>query len=283
MDYYELLGVPKNASDSELKKAYKKQSMQYHPDRTGGSDEKFKQINEAYSALKDPQKRQMYDQYGTADPQQAQAQQQSHFSNAFGGANFEDIFGQMFGQQHPNMRRQMHNQDITIAADIDLEDIVKGKDVIAKYRLPSGREETVEIKLPRGCRPGDRIRYSGMGSDLHPHAPRGDLHVQLRVRRHPEYTQDGINLYIDKKLNLFDFVLGTNLTIKTIHDRTLSVNVPAGSNPGTVFSIGGQGLPDRRSGQTGNLYIKVLGVTPKINDEKIREQLRRIQDETKTT
>ena len=80
MDYYELLGVPRNATESDLKKAYKKQSMQHHPDRNGGSDSKFKEINEAYSALKDPQKRQMYDQYGTADPQQAQAQQQSHFS-----------------------------------------------------------------------------------------------------------------------------------------------------------------------------------------------------------
>ena len=145
MDYYELLGVPRNATESDLKKAYKKQSMQHHPDRNGGSDSKFKQINEAYSALKDPQKRQMYDQYGTADPQQAQAQQQSHFSQQFGGARFEDIFGQMFGQQQT--RRQMHNQDITIAADIDFEDIVNGKDVIATYRLPSGREEIVDVKI----------------------------------------------------------------------------------------------------------------------------------------
>jgi len=282
MDYYELLGVPRNATDSELKKAYKKQSMQHHPDRNGGSDEKFKQINEAYSALKDPQKRQMYDQYGTADPQQAQAQQQSHFSNAFGGANFEDIFGQMFGA-NPNMRRHMRNQDITIGADIDLEDIVTGKEVIATYRLPSGREETVEIKLPPGVQAGDRIRYAGMGSDAHSQAPRGDLHVLIRVRKHPEYTQDGINLYIDKKLNLFDFILGTNITIQTIHGRTLSVNVPAGSNPGTVFSVGGQGLPNRRQGQTGNLYIKVNGVTPKINDELLREKITKIQDETKTT
>ena len=177
----------------------------------------------------------------------------------------------------------MRNQDITIAADISLEDIVSGKDVIATYRLPSGREETVNITLPPGIQSEDRIRYHGMGGDIVQNAPRGDLHVVIRVRRHPDYDVDGINLYIDKKLNLFDFVLGTNLTIKTIHNRTLSVNVPAGSNPGTVFSIGGQGLPDRRSGQTGNLYIKVLGITPKINDEKIREQLRKIQDETRNT
>ena len=273
MDYYQILGVTRNASPQDIKKAYKKASMQHHPDR-GGDEEKFKKVNEAYSALKDPQKKQMYDQFGTADPQQAQSQQQSHFSQQFGGAQFEDIFGSMFGQQQ--RQRQMRNQDITIAADISLEDIVSGKDVIATYRLPSGREETVNITLPPGIQSEDRIRYAGMGSDLHPHAPRGDLHVQLRVRRHPEYTADGINLYIDKKLNLFDFVLGTNLTIKTIHGRTLSVNVPAGSNPGTTFSIGGQGLPNKRLGKTGNLYIKVQGVTPKIDNELTREKLREI-------
>ena len=89
MDYYEILGVSRNASTTEIKKAYKKQSMQHHPDRTGGDDTQFKKVNEAYSALKDPQKKQMYDQFGTADPQQAQSQQQSHFSQQFGGAQFE--------------------------------------------------------------------------------------------------------------------------------------------------------------------------------------------------
>ena len=282
MDYYNVLGVDKSASESELKSAYKKASMKHHPDRTGGDDAQFKKINEAYSALKDPQKRQMYDQFGTTDPQQAQAQQKSHFSQAFGGADFGDIFGQMFGQQHPNMRRHVQNQDITIGAEIELEDIVNGKEVIAHYRLPSGRQETVEIKLPPGVQAGDRIRYQGMGGDAIQQAPRADLHVLIKVRRHPEYTQDGINLYIDKKLDLFDFILGTNITITTIHGRNLSVNVPAGSNPGTVFSINGQGLPNRRLGQTGNLYIKVQGVTPKVNDEQLREKIRKIQDETKT-
>ena len=281
MDYYEILGVSRNASTTEIKKAYKKQSMQHHPDRTGGDDTQFKKVNEAYSALKDPQKKQMYDQFGTADPQQAQSQQQSHFSQQFGGAQFEDIFGSMFGQQQ--RQRQMRNQDITIAADISLEDIVSGKDVIATYRLPSGREETVNITLPPGIQSEDRIRYHGMGGDIVQNAPRGDLHVVIRVRRHPDYAVDGINLYIERKLNLFDFILGTNIQVKTIHGRTLSVNVPAGSNPGTTFSIGGQGLPNKRLGKTGNLYIKVQGVTPKIDNELTREKLREIQDETKTS
>ena len=97
MDYYDTLGVSRNASESEIRKAYKAKSMKHHPDR-GGNEDEFKKINEAYSTLKDPKKKQMYDQFGTIDPQQAQAQQHSNFSQSFGGADFGDVFAQMFGQ-----------------------------------------------------------------------------------------------------------------------------------------------------------------------------------------
>ena len=279
MDYYNVLGVDKSASESELKSAYKKASMQHHPDRTGGDDSQFKKINEAYSALKDPQKRQMYDQFGTTDPQQQGFNPGGGTSFHFNGGDVNEVFSRFFGEGFAQPQRRPQNQNITIGADINIEDIVKGKELIATYRLPTGREETVTIKIPKGVRPGDTMKYPGMGGDHVPHMPRGDLFVKVRVRRHPDYQVDGINLYIERNVSVFDLLLGTNIRVDTLHGRKLSVSVPPGSNSGTTFSISGQGLPDQRSGQTGNLYVKVTGITPNITNEEIRERLAKIKDE----
>jgi|TARA_B100001996_G_scaffold90783_3_gene67513 DnaJ-class molecular chaperone len=282
MDYYNTLGVSRGASDKELKQAFKKKSMESHPDR-GGDQEEFKKINEAYQTLKDPNKRQMYDQFGTADPQQ-QGFRNSSQSFHFNGGDFNEIFSTFFGEgfAQPNSpfgQRQMRNSDITIAADIELEDIINGKDLIANFRLPSGKQQTVNITLPKGVRPGDTIRYPGMGGDQVPQMPRGNLLVKVRVRRHTDYEVDGINLYIVRNVSVFDLLLGTNIRIDTLHKRQLSVNVPPGTNSNTTFSISGQGLPDQRSGQTGNLFVKVVGITPNITNEEIRERLAKIKDE----
>lgn len=278
MDYYNVLGVDKSASETELKSAYKKASMQHHPDR-GGSEAKFKEINEAYSALKDPQKRQMYDQFGTTNPQQQGFNPNGGGTSFhFNGGDVNEVFSRFFGEGFAQQRRPL-NQNITIGADIQLEDIVNGKELIATYRLPSGREETVTIKIPKGVRPGDTMKYPGMGGDHIPNMPRGDLFVKIQVRNHVDYQVQGINLYIERSISIFDLLLGTNLRVDTLHSRKLSVSVPPGSNSGTTFSIGGQGLPDRRSGQTGNLFIKVNGITPNITNEQIREKLAKIKDE----
>ncbi len=278
MDYYNVLGVDKSASETELKSAYKKASMQHHPDR-GGSEAKFKEINEAYSALKDPQKRQMYDQFGTTNPQQQGFNPNGGGTSFhFNGGDVNEVFSRFFGEGFAQQQRPS-NQNITIGADIQLEDIVNGKELIAHYRLPSGREETVTIKIPKGVRPGDTMKYPGMGGDHIPNMPRGDLFVKVQVRKHVDYQVQGINLYIERSISIFDLLLGTNLRIDTLHSRKLSVSVPPGSNSGTTFSIGGQGLPDRRSGQTGNLFIKVNGITPNITNEQIREKLAKIKDE----
>ena len=157
MDYYESLGVNRNASAKEIKSAFRKKAAEHHPDK-GGDPNQFKQINEAYQTLSDSNKRQMYDQFGTSDPQQANMNRggtQFHFN--MGGNGFEEVFssffGDGFGDPFQRRQRQMRNQDITIAADITLHDIVNGKELIATFRLPSGKEQTVTIKVPKGVRP----------------------------------------------------------------------------------------------------------------------------------
>ena len=143
MDYYNVLGVDRNASEEQLKKAYKKQSMQHHPDRNGGSEEKFKQINEAYSALKDPQKRQMYDQYGTTDPQQAGGFRSQHFNG--GGFNGAFDINDLMGQFGFGARQQMRNNDITIGCNITIAEVYTGKNVLATYRLNNGRADIDKV------------------------------------------------------------------------------------------------------------------------------------------
>jgi len=270
MDYYSVLGVSKNASDAELKKAYKKASMQHHPDR-GGDESKFKEINEAYTALKDPQKRQMYDQYGTTDPQ-------PQFSQGFGPNGFEGMggFEDIFRQFGFNTQRQMKNDDITIAVEIELQDIYTGKEYVVNYRLASNRMETVNIRIPPGIRPNDTIRYNGMGQDNMPGVPRGALNVKVRVKANPDYQVSGIDLITTKDTNIFHLITGTQLELNTPKGSTLKLNVRPKTAPGTKMSIPGYGLPDRKTGRTGKIIIELKGIIPKDIPDELIEKIKEI-------
>jgi curved DNA-binding protein len=281
MDYYNILGVSRSANDSDLKKAFKKKSMEHHPDR-GGDEEKFKQINEAYQALKDPQKRQMYDQFGTVDPQR-QPQggpgfQNFHFTaDGFqGNININDIMNQFgfggFGQ------RQMANQDITIGCKITLAEVYRGKNVIATYRLNNGQEQTVDIKVPPGINPGDKIKYAGMGQRDINGIPPGDLYVQIAVTGDKDWQVNGNDILTEKKVNVLDLMTGTILTITTPEGRNIKLTLPKGTQPNTVFNITNKGLPNRRTGQQGNVHVRIIGTVPKNldnDDVSAIEQIRR--------
>jgi len=264
MDYYNVLGVDRNASEEQLKKAYKKQSMQHHPDRNGGSEEKFKQINEAYSALKDPQKRQMYDQYGTTDPQQAGGFRSQHFNNGGfnGGFDINDLMGQFgFGA-----RQQMRNADITIGCNINIGEVYTGKNVLATYRLNNGREQTVDIKIPVGVRNGDKVRYTGMGQHDIQQIPPGDLYVQVVIQSTNEFEVNGLDLITSKRINTLKLITGMYTNINVPGGANVNLNIPGGTQPGTVLKVTGKGLPNRQ-GNPGNILVKIIGQTPtSMND-----------------
>jgi DnaJ-class molecular chaperone len=180
MDYYNILGVNRNASQEELKKAYKKLVMEHHPDR-GGDHDHFAKINEAYETLKDPAKRSAYD-----NPQ-------PQFNFRSGNANdLHDIFSQFFGQ-HTIVRR---NKDIRLSVTLTLEDVAVGKEILGSYTMPSGRTETSNFKIPAGVEHGEVIKFKGLGDDSHPNLDRGDLLVQVRVANHNRYQRDGSNIFI---------------------------------------------------------------------------------------
>lgn len=268
MDYYEILGVPKSASEKDLKSAYKKKSMQHHPDRTGGDDSKFKEINEAYQVLGNKEKREMYDTYGTADPQKVGPQgfQDFHFtSDGFqGGININDLMNQFgFGGMG---RQQMRNQDITIGCRITISEVYTGKNVIATYRLNNGKEQTVDIKVPVGINQGDKIRYAGMGHQDIQQVPPGDLYVMIQIQNGSEFEVHGVDLHTVRKINTLDLITGTKLDITIPDGKVVSLNIPKGTQPNTVFSIAQRGLPNRRGGKQGNILVKIIGETPRHLD-----------------
>jgi curved DNA-binding protein len=269
MDYYSILGISKNASEQDIRKAYKKQSMKHHPDR-GGDEEQFKKVNEAYSVLKDPAKRQQYDN--------PQPRFDTNTMGSTGYANFEDMFSTMF--RHPHQRpRQPMNSDITVAADVDLADILTGKNLIISYRLSSGRNETVDVEIPKGAKHGDAVRFQGLGDDANPRFPRGNLLVKIRVKRNKGWDRDGNNLITIQTVDVFDLILGTVLLIETLDKKKVKLNIPKGTKPGQVFSIPEYGIPDLNTRQKGHLYVKIDTKIPNIRDPKLLAKLQEIKDE----
>ena len=263
MDYYNTLGVARNASPEDLKKAYKKASMQHHPDR-GGDESKFKEVNEAYSTLKDPNKRQQYDN----------PQPQFNTNNMRGGMppGFDNIFEQFgFRQQ------QQQNPDITIVCDISLEECIRGKQVIATYQLRNGKEETVDIQIPPGANDGNMIRYQGLGEQLM-HGPRGNLIVKIQVRKHPIFEKDRLNLIVKHQVSVFDLLLGCQQDIPTLEGGSIRLTIPQGTKPGITFNVSGHGLPDVQSGRKGNMYVIIDAYCPKIEDPVHLIKIKELKD-----
>lgn len=279
MDPYKILGVDRNTDEKELKKAYKTKAMKYHPDR-GGDENKFKELNEAYDILKDPQKKAAYDRYGTTN------------MNNMGGENFtynfngdiNDIFNNFFGggpfNRANSYRNRPRNADINIEATLDLEDVQNGKSLIASYRLPNGRQENVNIDIPPGVENNNLIKFNGLGSDSVSNAPRGDLIVKVRILRHKTFERDGPNLYTKIKVNIFDLMLGTKKEIRTLSGKNLSISIPKGTQTGTMFNITGEGLPNvHNAKQKGNIYVTVFADIPRVENPELLQKIKNLRDE----
>jgi curved DNA-binding protein len=277
MDYYSILGVSRNASEQDIRKAYKKKSMQHHPDR-GGNEEEFKKINEAYQTLRDSQKRQQYDNPGPDFSFNSQHFQQGR--NPFAGTPFEDIFGRNPAGQHgrgPTPR----NRDITIQAKIDLEEVLLGKNLIIQYTLSNRKLETVTVDVPPGARHGDTIKYQGLGDNGDPRFPRGDLNVRMHINKHRQWARDGDNLIAKIDTNVFDFLTGGAIIVKTLDKKELELKIPKGTQPGQTFNIPGYGIPNLQTGKRGNVYITVNAHIPIIKDESLIHKVTQLKNELK--
>lgn len=266
MDHYTTLGVSKTASKDEIKKAYRRLANKYHPDK-GGDSLQFQKVQQAYDTLSDEGKRAEYDNprkygYQTANNRRDHER------------DFYDVFNTVF-----NRRQSAKNRDITISIKVSLEEAFAGRTVTGSYRLNSGREETIKIKIPPGARSGDNIRYAGFGDDTIPNIPRGNLLVHLQIRRHPVWAREGNNLHTTSYISIFDLIMGTSIKVESVDGKMLSVNIPKGTSPSSKFSIKGYGMPDVSTGVRGNAFLQVEASIPKIEDETLLAKIAELKNE----
>ena len=279
MDYYATLGLKRGATDAEIKKAYRSMAMKHHPDR-GGDQAKFKEISTAYESLSDPDKRRMID--AGMDPNQQgfhHQGQQNPFEFHFGTGNLNDLFGNFgfgggFGREP--LRK---NKTLNITIEISLEDVLQGKELNAEITIPNGKNKMINIVIPAGIEHGQQIRYEGMGDNSIQGLRPGDLIVNVLVKQHARFQRDHTSLIVEQHISVWDAVLGTNVTIETLENKTLSITVPAGTQPDTVLSCRGEGLPNMRNRQRGNLLVKLKVHVPQNLSENQRAQIKQLQQQ----
>lgn len=236
-DFYKILGINRESSPEDIKKAYRRLAAQHHPDR-GGDTAKFQEIQAAYDTLIDPNKKAQYD---NPQPQMGGF----HFQGGM-PPEFEDIFrhfggpfGDMFGFRQTHQR----NKTLNIQTSITLEEAHQGKDLIANLTLPSGREQLIEVKIPAGISDGMTLRLQGMGDDSYANLPRGDIHLTITVQPHPTFTRHGDDLIRPIEIDCVDAMLGKIVAVETIDKKTLNVTVPPGTQHGQTLVANGHGMP----------------------------------------
>ena len=283
MDYYSTLGVGKNATDDDIKKAYRKLAMKHHPDR-GGDESTFKKISEAYDVLSDPQKKQIVDLGGDPKNQQNgggfnQGPFEFRFNTGGVPPGMEDIFsnfgfGGGFGRQP-----MQKNKTLSINVDITLEDVLSGRDINAEITIPgTGKRKMINIAIPAGIEHGQQIRYEGMGDDAIRELRPGDLIVNVNVQQHRLFRREHSDLVLEKFVSVWDAIIGSSLDIQTLDGKTLTINVPQGTKHGTVLSCRGEGLPIMRSRNRGNLLIMIKVDMPKNLSEAQLDKVRSLRD-----
>jgi curved DNA-binding protein len=303
-DYYKTLGVAKGASEDEIKKAYRKMAMKYHPDRNQGNkeaEEKFKQLSEAYAVLSDKEKRKAYDTYGSADFHQ-RFSQEDIFRNAdlgsilrdfginmgggsgatfrttgMGGGIFDELFGQSSsrgGQRGFQQARPVKGSDLQLEMPITLNEVLSGVEkTIALGRGPGA--EKVAVKIPAGIETGKKLRVAGKGSPSPMGGPPGDLYLLIRVEPHPVFQRDGNDLIVDRVIQFTEAVLGAEIDVPTLDGKYLRVKVPAGSQQHAKLRLKGKGLPDGPAAPRGDLLVRIVVEIPK----KLSKDQKRLVEE----
>jgi curved DNA-binding protein len=314
-DYYETLGVSKTASEDEIKSAFRKLARKYHPDVAKDkkeAEEKFKQINEAYEVLSDPEKRRKYDQLGEnwnqpggfqPPPQWGGGQRGGGFYGGsgenggiefeFGGTGFSDFFEAFFGGGRGRsafggfgQRGTMAERGSDVEADImvTLEEALHGSTrQVSLRRAGSEKTETYQVKIPRGVRGGQRIRLAGQGEAGERGGKSGDLFLRVRLARHPDFSVEGSDLVHEVKIAPWQAVLGDQIIVPTLEGNA-RLKLPPGTQGGQRFRLRGRGLPGV-SGQRGDLYVVVQITVPKKlsdSEQKLWEQLAQLHGSEKS-
>jgi curved DNA-binding protein len=276
-DYYDLLGVPRDASQDDIRRAYRKLARRYHPDLNQESDaeDRFKDVSEAYEVLSDPEKRERYDRLGARwrsageDPDFEDFFAQQGFGGdtrvEFGDGAFSEFFERLFGDRGPAAATgPLRGRDQEAELELSLEDALAG----GRRRLTlDGR--SFDVNIPAEVREGQRIRLAGQGTPGRDRGPAGDLYLRVRLRRHPRFRREGDDLYVELPVAPWEAALGATAPVQTLTE-TAQVRVPAGSSTGRRLRLRGRGLP-KRGGGRGDLYATVQVAVPKQLSDQQRE------------
>src|SRR3989338_3912473 len=281
-DYYKILGVNKNASEEEIKKAFRKLAHVHHPDKSGGNEARFKEASEAYAVLSDKKKRAQYDAFGTTGAgagaggfQGAAGFDPSGFGfdfSGFGNAGFDtgdlgDILSSIFGG-----RRVRRGRDIAVDIELSFQEAIFGAQRKVLINSKVVKQKEVSISVPPGIEDGQMIRLSGMGETLEGGLP-GDLYVKVHVRRHSYLRKEGYNLIMDLSVKMTEAMLGSERKIGTL-DGEITLKVPSGTKHGTILRVKGKGVPLGLN-KRGDLYVRTLIDIP---DKLSKDQKKLIEE-----
>lgn len=281
-DYYKILGVNKTASQDDIKKAYRKLAMKYHPDHAKGdknAEEKFKKISEAYAVLSDKEKREQYDTFGSAGFQQRYSQE-----DIFKGFDFESILNELFGgsgrfggtgsgmrfsfgggtpfeSYQRQQRAQPKGSDLIYELALTLEEVATGTQKTVSFQH-QGRSEKITVKIPKGMISGKKLRIAGKGEPSSYGGPTGDLYIKSKVLPSPVYDVKGHDLFINRDIKLTEAILGSNISVPTLSGTELKLKIPAGTKHKTKMRLSGHGLPHMDGKGQGDLYVRIRVNTP---------------------
>ncbi len=311
-DYYKVLGVDKKADQEDIKKAYRKLALKYHPDRNPDNheaEEKFKKISEAYAVLSDQEKRKQYDSFGSDQFSQRYSHEdifrdfdinQILRDMGFGGdsgtnrtfrgtggkrGNYSfrsgDSFGDLFGQGGQKYYQPPHRgEDLQYNLNITLEESVYGTEKKLSLKR-DGRVDEINVKIPAGISTGKKLRLVGKGNAGLEGGPTGDLYLNINVTPHPIFARDGNDIYIDKAIPFTQAVLGTSIDVPTLDGTIKRIKIPAGTQNGTKIRMKGYGAPGMKgSGSAkGDQYVKITIDVPRKITEIQQKLIKKLSEE----
>ena len=289
-DYYEILGVGRDADDKQLKKAFRKFARKYHPDLNPNNKEaeqRFKEVNEAYEILSDPAKRKQYDSFGHAafdagfqgsegfrprtggfDPRAAQ-------DRGFGSI-FEDIFGDVFSGRRESQPVPETGKDLVYNLEIDLKDAYHGTSTYVNIQRGARlQSEQIMVKIPPGVDNGTKVRVAGKGGAGIRGGKSGDLYIITSIRPDRFYERKGDDLYCEVPITISEAALGAKIEVPTM-DGTASMTIPSVTQGGQLFRLKEKGMPHLKGGRSGNQYVKVIITIPKNLTEEDKELFKKI-------
>lgn len=289
-DYYATLGVDKSASDPEIKKAYRKLAVKYHPDKNAGdkkAEERFKEISEAYAVLSDSEKKQQYDQFGDSGFHQRYSQEDifrgADFGDIFGGGGGDDIFSQLFGGGRGGQRRSGYHrpqpakgQDYVMRLNIPFRQAVTGGERMVNYQH-NGQTEKIQVRIPVGIETGQKLRVSGKGGPSQSGGKTGDLLLEITVDKDFSFTRDNNNLTVQVVVPFTGLCLGTSATVMTL-DGEKRIKIPAGTKNGSKIRLKGHGVPKHGKYAAGDLFAQIVVDIPKELEDEQRQLLAQLKE-----